>query len=153
MKLRDMTELAVRNLREAIFRNTLTTLGVAVGVMAWADWRLTLAAIIPAPVVSLVVVLFGRMIHTRFEKIQKMFSDISSRVQENLSGVRVVRAYAQEHAEIAHFEALNQDYIAENVRLARITALFMPLIQVIQNLTSGGGSEDKATKASGGGPE
>src|SRR5882724_2944303 len=71
---------------------TMLTFILAAGVMAWVDWPLTLVALIPAPVVSLVVVLFGRMIHTRFEKIQGMFSDISSRVQENLAGVRVVRA-------------------------------------------------------------
>ena len=60
---------------------------------------------------SLAVILFGKRIHDRFEVIQKMFSDISSRVQENLSGVRVIRAYAQENAEMRKFELLNQDYV------------------------------------------
>ena len=55
------------------------------------------------------VVLFGRRIHVRFEHIQSMFSDISSRVQENLAGVRVVRAYAQEQAEVEQFEVLNRE--------------------------------------------
>jgi len=53
--------------------------------MAAVDWRLTLIAILPAPLVSVVVMYFGRIIHDRFERIQAMFSDISSRVQENLS--------------------------------------------------------------------
>ena len=60
-----------------------------------------------------------------------MFSDISSRVQENLSGVRVVRAYAQENAELHKFEVLNQDYVVQNIRLARLSALFMPLLQAL----------------------
>jgi ATP-binding cassette, subfamily B, multidrug efflux pump len=60
-----------------------------------------------------------------------MFSDISSRVQENLSGVRVIRAYAQEDAEIRKFELLNQDYVAQNIRLARLSAFFMPLLQAL----------------------
>jgi len=60
-----------------------------------------------------------------------MFSDISSRVQENLSGVRVVRAYAQEQAELKKFELLNQDYVGENIRLARLSALFMPALQAL----------------------
>ena len=81
------------------------------------------------------VVFFGRRIHTRFEHIQSMFSDISSRVQENLSGVRVVRAYAQESAEVAQFENLNRDYIRENMGLARIQGLFMPLLQALIGLT------------------
>ena len=75
---------------------TMLTLILAVGVMAWVDWPLALMALAPAPIVSFVVIVFGRMIHARFERIQKMFSDISSRVQENLAGVRVIRAYVQE---------------------------------------------------------
>jgi ATP-binding cassette subfamily B multidrug efflux pump len=103
--------------------------------MLSVDWKLTLLALIPAPVVSFVVVWFGSRIHDRFETIQSMFSDISSRVQENLSGVRVIRAYAQEDAEIRKFELLNQDYIAQNIRLARLSGLFMPLLQALIGLT------------------
>ena len=84
--------------------------------MVRTDWRLTLMSLIPAPFVSIAVVLFGRQIHTRFEQIQRMFSDISSRVQENLAGVRVVRAYAQEQAEVAEFERLNKDYVPRKHR-------------------------------------
>jgi ATP-binding cassette, subfamily B, multidrug efflux pump len=103
---------------------TSVTLIFAVAVMLHVDWRLTLAALAPAPLVSAAVLGFGRKIHDRFEAIQAMFSDISSRVQENLSGVRVVRAYVQECAELELFERVNDGYVAENIRLARITALF-----------------------------
>ena len=102
-----------------------------IAVMLSTDWKLTLVCLVPAPLVSVVVILFGSRIHDRFESIQKMFSDISSRVQENLSGVRVVRAYAQEKAELQKFELLNQDYVHENIRLARLSALFMPLLQAL----------------------
>jgi ATP-binding cassette subfamily B protein len=74
------------------------------------------------------------MIHTRFERIQKMFSDISSRVQENLAGVRVIRAYVQEEAEIERFELLNRQYIAENIKLARAQGMFMPVLQALVGL-------------------
>ena len=110
---------------------TMLTFILAVGVMAWVDWPLTLVALIPAPVVSVVVVLFGRMIHTRFEKIQGMFSDISSRVQENLAGVRVVRAYVQEEAELKTFDRLNEEYVRRNISLARASGMFMPLLQAL----------------------
>ena len=110
---------------------TMLTFILAVGVMAWVDWPLTLVALIPAPLVSLVVVLFGRMIHTRFEKIQGMFSDISSRVQENLAGVRVVRAYVQEDAELKNFDRLNEEYVKRNISLARASGMFMPLLQAL----------------------
>jgi len=116
---------------------TETTLSaiLMITVMLWVDWRLTLIALIPAPLVSLVIILFGRRIHDRFETIQAMFSDISSRVQENLSGVRVIRAYAQENAEMRKFETLNESYIEENLKLARLSALFMPLVQALIGLT------------------
>jgi ATP-binding cassette subfamily B protein len=110
---------------------TSLTLVLSVSVMLWVDWQLTLVALIPAPFVSLAVLVFGRKIHDRFEAIQTMFSDISSRVQENLSGVRVVRAYVQEQSELAHFETLNQGYIGENLRLAKISGLFNPLLTTL----------------------
>jgi ATP-binding cassette subfamily B multidrug efflux pump len=110
---------------------TMFTALLSIGVMLSVNWRLTLICLIPAPLVSLVVILFGRRIHDRFEVIQKMFSDISSRVQENLSGVRVLRAYAQEDAETRKFELLNQGYVEQNIRLAKLSALFMPLLQAL----------------------
>jgi ATP-binding cassette, subfamily B, multidrug efflux pump len=114
---------------------TMLTFVLAVAVMATFDWQLTLAALVPAPLVSIAVVYFGGMIHTRFEQIQKMFSDISSRVQENLAGVRVVRAYVQERAELDEFERLNRDYIRENIGLARISGIFMPMLQTLVGLS------------------
>jgi ATP-binding cassette subfamily B multidrug efflux pump len=114
---------------------TSFTLIFAVAVMLRVDWRLTLVAMAPAPLVSIAVLGFGRRIHDRFEQIQGMFSDISSRVQENLSGVRVVRAYVQEHAELKLFERVNSGYIAENVRLARISGLFNASLTALIGLT------------------
>ncbi len=107
----------------------------AIGVMMSTNWQLTLICLIPAPLIVMVVILFGRRIHDRFETIQKMFSDISSRVQENLSGVRVIRAYAQEAAEVRKFELLNRGYVGENIRLARLSALFMPLLQALMGFS------------------
>jgi len=114
---------------------TTLTAVLAIGVMLSVDWQLTLLALLPAPLVSFVVIWFGQRIHDRFEAIQKMFSDISSRVQENLSGVRVIRAYAQEQAEIRQFEILNQEYIAQNIRLAKLSGFFMPLLQALIGIT------------------
>ena len=114
---------------------TMLTFVLAVGVMLSVDWRLTLIALAPAPAVSVAVILFGRKIHQRFEKIQSMFSDISSRVQENLAGVRVVRAYAQEDAEMRRFETLNVDYVHQNIRLALLSGAFSPLLQSLVGVT------------------
>jgi len=114
---------------------TSITLLLSMAVMLHTDARLTLMSLLPAPFVSLAVIFFGRRIHKRFEHIQKMFSDISSRVQENLAGVRVIRAYAQEQAEVEQFELLNIEYVRENVGLARLQGLFMPLLQAFIGVT------------------
>ena len=114
---------------------TMLTAVLSIAVMLSVDWRLTLICLVPAPLVSIAVMFFGKRIHDRFEVIQKMFSDISSRVQENLSGVRVIRAYAQEKSELHKFELLNQDYVAQNIRLAKLSGLFMPLLQALISLS------------------
>jgi ATP-binding cassette subfamily B protein len=114
---------------------TSLTLVLALGVMLAVDWRLTLWALAPAPLVSLAVVFFGRRIHDRFEAIQKLYSDISSRVQESLAGIRVVRAYVQEEAEMQRFQELNRSFIGENLRLARLSGLFLPLLHFFIGLT------------------
>lgn len=114
---------------------TSLTFLVVTTVMLVVDWPLTLLALLPAPLISLAVMYFGQRIHTRFERIQQMFSDISSRVQENISGVRVIRAYVQEESELRQFGKLNQEYIAENLKLAQISGLFMPLLQALVGTT------------------
>jgi ATP-binding cassette, subfamily B, multidrug efflux pump len=114
---------------------TMVTFILAVAVMLSVDWQLTLIALVPGPLVSLVVLMFGRRIHDRFERIQAMFSDISSRVQENLAGVRVIRAYVQEQPELERFERLNRDYLSHNLKLAWLSGLFMPLLQALIGLT------------------
>jgi ATP-binding cassette subfamily B multidrug efflux pump len=116
------------------FETGLTFL-LAIGIMVSVDWRLAIPALLPGPVVSLAVIFFGRAIHERFEGIQENFSDISSRVQENLSGVRMIRAFAQERAELRRFEELNRQYIAQNIRLVRIQGVFDPLLEALIGLT------------------
>ena len=114
---------------------TSLTFVLAIAVMVSRDWRLALLSVLPAPAVSLAVIFFGRTIHDRFEHIQAMFSDISSRVQENLAGVRMVRAFVQEKAELRRFEALNREYIAHNIKLVRIQGVFQPLLEALVGIT------------------
>ncbi len=114
---------------------TTFTFVLAIAVMVSVDWRLALFALLPAPAVSAVVILFGRRIHDRFERIQAMFADISSRVQENLAGVRMVRAFVQEQAELRRFEELNRNYIFQNIKLVRLSGLFQPLLETLIGLT------------------
>jgi ATP-binding cassette subfamily B protein len=109
--------------------DTVLTAVLAVAIMAGVDWKLTLLALAPAPLVTVLVRYLGRFIHDQFLTIQGIFSDISSRVQENLSGVRVVRAYVQEEAEQKLFDELNLRYITQTLRLARVSGFFAPALQ------------------------
>ena len=90
--------------------------------------KLTLLMLIPMPFVSLTVKFLGNQIHIRFEKIQEYFSTITARAQENLTGVRVIRAYAQESAEIEKFQELNREYAERNLKLVKYAAAMRPLL-------------------------
>jgi ATP-binding cassette, subfamily B, multidrug efflux pump len=107
---------------------------IIVPLMFMLSWKLTLLLLVTMPLVSLTVKYFGQQIHVRFERIQAFFSDISARAQENLTGVRVVRAYAQEQAEIAEFDKLNQQYVERNLSLVKLSAVFRPLMQFLIGL-------------------
>ena len=96
--------------------------------MFMLNWWLTLLLFLTMPFVSITVKVFGQQVHTRFEKIQDFFGQITARAQENLSGVRVVRAYAQEDAEIATFNDLNRQYAERNLGLVKVDALMRPLM-------------------------
>ncbi len=125
---------AVRQLAGPMIMYSLQTLFIVLIVlplMFRISWRLTLLLFITMPLVSLTVKFFGQQVHVRFEKIQDFFSQITARAQENFTGVRVVRAYAQEDAEIAAFKELNRQYAERNLSLVRIDALMRPLMQFL----------------------
>jgi ATP-binding cassette subfamily B protein len=111
--------------------NTLVFTAAALVFMWHISHKLTLYAFAPLPLASIIVQYFGRRIHERFEKIQAQFSDISARAQENFSGARVVRAYAQEEAEIALFERSNQEYVTRSLPLARLTGMLWPTLEML----------------------
>ncbi len=122
---------AVRQLAGPMIMYTLQTVFVVILVlplMFMLNWWLTLLLFVTMPLVSLTVKFFGQQVHTRFEKIQDFFAQITARAQENFTGVRVVRAYAQEEAEMAAFSSLNREYAERNLGLVRIDALMRPLM-------------------------
>jgi len=103
----------------------------ALGFMLAINVELTLVSLAVMPIVSIAVKKFGAVIHKRFETIQAKMSDLTALVQENLSGVRVVKAYAQEDAERDKFEEQNQEYFQHNLSLARLWGAFYPLLAVL----------------------
>jgi len=95
---------------------------------------LTLVALVPLPLASILVQAMGRKIHERFERIQSMFSDISAQAQENFSGARLVRAFAQEDAQIAAFEKSNREYIRRGLRLVQLMGMLWPTLEFVLGL-------------------
>ena len=106
--------------------NTISTMVMAILVMVALSPSLTLWVLLPAPVVAVAVWFFGKTIHDLYEKIQAALATLTSRVQENLAGVRVVRAYAQEESEIRGFDEPNREYVSRNIKLIRTWSMFMP---------------------------
>jgi ATP-binding cassette, subfamily B, multidrug efflux pump len=106
--------------------NTLLTFAVALTLMISIDPWLTLWSLVPLPFVSISVKYFGSAIHRRFERIQAQLSEVSAVAQEALSGVRVVRAYRQEPAEIDRFRLANDEYFRRNRHLIVLQGFFFP---------------------------
>jgi ATP-binding cassette, subfamily B, multidrug efflux pump len=92
---------------------------------------LTLVALAPMPLASILVQYLGRRIHDRFERIQASFSEISSQAQENYSGARLIRAFAREESQICLFERLNRQYIARSLRLVQLMGMLWPTLEFI----------------------
>lgn len=107
---------------------TLFRVLIILPMMFAVSVKLTLLLLLTMPLVSATVKYFGQQIHVRFEKIQEFFSEITARAQENLTGVRVVRAYAQEEAEEREFALLNNEFVERNLGLVRLSAIFRPLM-------------------------
>jgi ATP-binding cassette subfamily B protein len=106
--------------------NTLTIGLLSVSFMLAISPRLTLLSLLPLPLVSLSVWWFGNRIHKRFERVQERMAMLSAQVQENLAGVRVVRAFGAEPREASRFDALSEDYRRGHLELIRVSAIFQP---------------------------
>lgn len=114
--------------------NTFVFTVAALFFMLHISPKLTLWAFLPLPIASVLIQYFGRQIHERFERIQAMFSDISAQAQENFSGVRVIKAYAQEDPAIAQFETANNEYIARSLKLVRLMGMLWPTLELLLGL-------------------
>jgi len=111
----------------------LFSLGALYFLLRISPW-LTLVALVPLPLASILVQSLGRKIHERFERIQAMYSEISAQAQENFSGARLVRAFAQEDAQIAAFEKSNQENIRRGLRLVQLMGMLWPTLEFVLGL-------------------
>lgn len=114
--------------------NTVAVSVFALSLMIWIDPWLTVVAMVPMLALPPITIGFGRLIHTRFEAIQERFGSMSTMVQENLAGVRIVKAYGQEGRQTEGFGTLATDYLERNLALARVSGLFHPLLALFSGL-------------------
>jgi len=111
----------------------LFSIGALYFLLRISPW-LTLVALVPLPLASILVQSLGRKIHERFERIQAMYSEISAQAQENFSGARLVRAFAQEEAQIAAFEKSNKENIRRGLRLVQLMGMLWPTLEFVLGL-------------------
>lgn len=109
--------------------NTVFAMAMLIPLMAAIDWQLTLLAFLSMPLVATATNYFSKRIHDRFEKVQEYFGTVSNRAQESLAGVRVIRAYTQEKAEIESFKKVNREFVDRNLNLIRLSGIFHPILQ------------------------
>src|ERR1051326_4574066 len=125
---------SVRKLIGPAVMNSASSLLVVFGAFAMMmriDREMALISAISIPVIAGLVKIFGERIHVRFKSVQDYFGEISARVQENLAGVRVVRAFTQERNEIETFKRMNHEYVNRNRSLIRLTATFYPMLHAM----------------------
>ena len=108
--------------------------GFALLLMLRIDASLTLVALLPYPILAIFIRQLGRRLHVHYEGIQEAFSVLNTKVQENLSGVRVVKAYTLEQSEVAHFQELNDEFVGRNHRQIRLMSFFFPLFRFLPGI-------------------
>jgi ATP-binding cassette subfamily B multidrug efflux pump len=96
---------------------------------------LTLYAILPMPLITVITLFFSRTIHDRFEVVQKTFASLTERVRESIAGIRIVKAYVLEEEEKGKLSRLSQDYILKNVNVTKVWGMFFPIILFFSNLS------------------
>jgi ATP-binding cassette, subfamily B, multidrug efflux pump len=99
------------------------------------SWKLTIAAILPLPIMALLMKIYGSRIHKRFTEAQDAFGDLNDKVLESIAGIRVIRAYVQERADETHFTTMTEDVYSKNILVAKIDSLFEPTIKVLVGLS------------------
>jgi ATP-binding cassette subfamily B multidrug efflux pump len=115
--------------------STLFMLTILVVMAGLISWKLTLAAMLPLPIMALLMQHFGKKIHDRFMKSQDAFGNLNDQVLESVSGVRVVRAFVQEEADRARFSATTDDVFGKNIAVAKIDALFEPTVKILVGIS------------------
>lgn len=103
--------------------------------MGSINWRLTALAVIPMPILSLTIGYFGKKMHKTFREVQASFSDMSGKIQESISGIRVVKAFVQEDTELEKVDEVSLHFVKQNISLARIAGIFHPFMSFVISIS------------------
>jgi ATP-binding cassette subfamily B multidrug efflux pump len=115
--------------------DTLVLGTAAIGFMLYINPSLTLIALLPMPFIALFARTISKIFYERFRKVQASFSQLTERARENLAGIRTIKAYTQETAETNRFDQTGRNYIAENLRMVKISGLFSPMSLIFTNIS------------------
>ena len=116
--------------------NTIVAFTVTITFMLTIDIQLTLYAAVILPMITVVFIVVGRQIEHRYKAVQDQFGEVSAHAQENLSGIRIVKAYTQEDHELESFRTSNQEYVRRSIDYARIYAILWPAMFFLAGLAS-----------------
>lgn len=115
------------------------------------NWRLTLMTLLPIPAIIVIITVVGKTVQKKFKRVQESFAAISDRVQENIYGIRVIKAYVQEDEEVRNFERLNEQMMDANLQMVKTSSILSPVIELcfsisfVLNLIAGGNMVTKGT--------
>jgi ATP-binding cassette subfamily B protein len=115
--------------------DTVIRLVIVVAIMISLNFKLTVYALLPLPILSFGVYRVGKLIHEKYTKIQENFSQLTTRAQENFSGIRVIKSYVREANEIKRWNELSQEFLRKNMNLVRIQSLIMPILTIITGIS------------------
>ncbi len=111
--------------------DTSIRLAIVISIMFSLNTSLTIYSLIPLPLLSYLVYRVGKIIHAKFTLIQEKFSDLTTKAQENFSGIRVIKSYVREENEITSFKKLSREYLTRNMDMIKIQAFFQPILFLI----------------------
>ncbi len=115
--------------------DTAIRLVMVIALMISLNFSLTIYTLLPLPLLSYIVYWIGKKIHERFTKIQEKFAELTTKAQENFSGIRVIKSYVREDGEIESFKEMSLDYLEKNMKMIKVQALLMPILFLITGLS------------------
>jgi len=115
--------------------DTSIRLIIVVAIMISLNFPLTIYALLPLPILSFGVYRVGKLIHEKYTKIQENFSELTTRAQENFSGIRIIKSYVREANEIKRWSDLSKEYLRKNMNLVRVQAIIMPILYMITGIS------------------